>query len=100
MAYEDRTKPAQPPAEPKRPHQLSLDCRKKLSISGVLEVESFDEGEVVLQTGCGCLTVRGEGLSVSRLSVEGGDLTVEGRVSELSYEDAAPKQGLWARLFH
>ena len=92
MAYEDRNKPSQPPAEPKRPHQLSLDCRKKLSISGVLEV--------VLETGCGCLTVRGEGLSVSRLSVEGGDLTVEGRVSELCYEDTAPKQGLWARLFH
>lgn len=100
MAYDERGRGAQTPAEPRQPHQLSLDSRRKLSISGVTQVERFDEREVVLETSCGCLSVRGENLSVSRLSVEGGDLTVEGRISELSYEDRLPKQGLWARLFH
>ena len=77
-------------AAPKRPNNLTLEGRKKLTVSGVEEVERFDENEIALRTGEGRL----------RLSVENGDVNVSGRISELRYEEDAPEKGsLWARLW-
>jgi sporulation protein YabP len=97
MSYDERGRQAVPV---RKPHSLSLEARKQLTISGVEEVESFDEREIVMTTSCGSLIIRGEELSVSRLSVESGDVTVRGLVSALSYEEVAPSGSLWARLFH
>ena len=84
----------------KRPNNLTLEGRKKLTVSGVEEVERFDENEIALRTGEGRLLIAGEGLHVSRLSVENGDVNVSGRISELRYEESAPEKGsLWARLW-
>ena len=97
MAYgeSDRT-----PQAPKRPNNLMLEGRKKLTVSGVEEVESFDENEIAMRTGEGALIVRGEGLRIDRLNVDGGDVNVLGRISELRYEEPAPERGgFWARLF-
>ncbi|MCL2003855.1 MAG: sporulation protein [Oscillospiraceae bacterium] len=82
-----------------KPHQLILDGRERLIISGVSDVESFDEEGVVCKTGRGTLLVRGTGLRVDKLSLEGGELSVEGLVDSLVYEDAAQSGGLWSRLF-
>ena len=81
-------------------HRLSLEGRRGLTVSGVEEVERFDEECILLTTAMGGLEIRGEGLHVARLSVEGGDLKVEGRVDALSY-DVEPRQkgGLLSRLF-
>ena len=85
----------------KKPHNLTLEDRKKLAVSGVEDVESFDEREIVMRTTGGTLVISGEDLSVSRLSVETGDVSVQGLIDSLCYEDnAAEGRGLWAKLFH
>ena len=97
MAYGEAERTAAP--KPSKPNDLTLEGRKKLTVSGVEEVESFDESEIAMRTGEGALIVRGEGLRIDRLNVSGGDVNVLGRINELRYEDAAPERGFWARLF-
>ncbi len=82
-------------AEEKLPHQLSLADRKKLTMTGVTEVVSFDDTAVVLETALGSLVVQGQGLQLKTLSVDGGQVAVEGHVSALLYEE--PRQGGWLR---
>ncbi len=81
------------------PHHIVLDGRTSLSVSGVEEVESFDETTIVMNTVKGTLVVRGEGLHIEKLSLDGGDLKVEGTVDALTYEDDGREKGGWlARL--
>ena len=81
-------------------HRLVLEDRERLTVSGVEEVESFDETAIVMTTGQGVLVVRGEGLHIEKLSLDGGDLRVEGMVDSLTYEDdGGPRAGFLARLF-
>ena len=82
-------------AEEKLPHQLTLAQRKKLTMTGVTEVVSFDDTAVVLETSLGTLVVQGQGLQLKTLSVDGGQVAVEGTVSGLQYEE--PRQGGWLR---
>jgi len=94
MLYEDKKANAQ------YPHHVILENRTGLSVSGVEDVESFDENTMVMYTGKGTLVVRGEGLHIEKLSLDGGDLKVEGNIDSLSYEDGGrEKGGLLARLF-
>lgn len=79
------------------PHKLQLNERKKLTMTGVTEVVSFDEAAVVLQTSMGLLIVQGQQLQLKNLSLEGGQVAVEGDINALSYEE--PRQGGWRRLF-
>ena len=79
------------------PHKLQLNERKSLTMTGVTEVVSFDETAVVLQTSLGLLIVQGQQLSLKNLSLEGGQVMVEGTISALSYEE--PRQSGWRRLF-
>ena len=89
MAYEEN----------KLPHHIILDSRSSLSVSGVEEVESFDENTIVMVTVRGTLVVRGDGLHIEKLSLDGGDLKVEGLVDSLTYEDEGrEKGGFLARL--
>jgi len=81
------------------PHHLVLEGRSRLAVSGVEEVESFDEGLVVLYTSKGILLIRGSGLSIDRLSIDKGELSVEGEVDALEYENRQQKGGgFWSRL--
>ena len=75
------------------PHNLVLEDRRMLTVSGVSDVDSFDEETVVVFTGLGELTVRGTNLHINRLSVEVGELTVEGNIAALIYSDETPKSG-------
>lgn len=76
-------------------HVLTLDARKRLTMTGVTEVVSFDDGFVVLRTELGMLTVQGTGLRLKTLSTDGGQMAVTGEVSSLSYEE--PREGGWLR---
>lgn len=75
------------------PHHLNLEGRSRLSVSGVEEVDSFDENTIVMQTSQGTLVVSGQGLHIEKLSLDGGDLTVEGTVDALSYEENRRERG-------
>ena len=80
-------------------HHLILEDRESLTVSGVEEVESFDENTIVMETAQGLLIVRGEGLHIEKLSLDGGDLKVEGMVESLSYEESRRgRGGFLARL--
>ena len=79
-------------------HCVRLEGRQKLSVSGVEEVERFDENRIVLATAQGDLIILGEDLHIEQLSLDGGELRVLGRVDSLSYEAPREKGGFFARL--
>ena len=80
------------------PHKLILTERKSMTMTGVTEVVSFDENTVVLSTTLGTLVIQGEGLQLKNLSLEGGQVAVEGSVSALAYEEPRERRGWLARL--
>ena len=81
--------------EEKLPHSLSLAERSKLTMTGVTEVVSFEDNAVILRTSLGTLVVQGRDLQLKTLSVEGGQVAVDGSVSALHYEE--PRTGGWLR---
>lgn len=81
------------------PHTLALTERKKLTMTGVEEVVSFDESYAVLKTGLGTLVVQGTGLQLKQLTPEGGNVAVEGEISSLQYEQPRSRSGWAGRLF-
>lgn len=94
MAYADSQ------GRPELGHHIILEEREQLSISGVEEVESFDENTILLTTAQGALEIQGEGLHIEKLSLDGGDLRVEGRVDALLYaSEGRERGGLLSRLF-
>ncbi len=89
------------PSEQNKPHNLILENRKKLSISGVTDVDSFDEKTVILYTQMGELTIQGKNLHVNGLDVETGEMTVEGDIWALTYgdKDRRGSLGFFGKLF-
>lgn len=88
------------PKAPMKSHSLRMEDRGKLTVSGVEDVESFDENEIIMLTSRGDLTVRGSGLHIGKISLDESELRVEGLITELSYEDNAhTKVGFWSRVF-
>lgn len=81
------------------PHGLQLKDRQKLTVTGVSEVVSFEENAVVLQTTMGTLIVQGQQLQLKNLSLEGGQVAVDGTVSALVYEEPRFKGSWRQRLF-
>ena len=77
------------------PHRLALDNRKQLTVTGVTEVVSFDENAVMLRTGQGDLLIQGSGLQLRQLSLDGGQVAVDGSVAAMVYEE--PRPGGWLR---
>ena len=85
---------------PVTPHRLELMDRAHLTVSGVEDVERFDESGVIMTTSAGTLIVTGEDLHIGKLSLEGGELYVDGRITSISYEDTPNRQGgFFSRLF-
>ena len=68
-------------------HKLHIDERKTAALTGVRDVVSFDAGEILLDTEQGMLMIRGEELHVSRLSLEQGEVDIDGRVDSFAYSD-------------
>ena len=66
---------------------LILENRGKLSISGVLDVLSFEDQVVIVETELGLLTVKGENLRINKLSIDTSEVIVEGDISSLTYSD-------------
>lgn len=82
---------------PQAAHRLELIGREHLTISGVEDVERFDETGIVMSTSAGVLVVTGEDLHIGKLSLDGGELHVDGRVDSVSYEEGGREQGGFLR---
>lgn len=85
-------------------HQLSLRERKTGSLTGVVDVISFDADRILLETAQGMLTIKGKELHVSSLNLEQGEVEIEGTVDSLIYTENGPyekkqKGSLMKRLF-
>lgn len=66
---------------------LILENRGKLSISGVLDVLSFDDQVVIVETELGLLTIKGENLRINKLSIDTSEVIVEGDISYMAYSN-------------
>ncbi len=83
------------------PHQLVLDDRKHLTVSGVKDVDSFDEQTIVAITVSGEMTVSGTGLRINRFSVDVGELAIDGNeIFGISYSESNDSSGgFFSRIF-
>ena len=98
---ENKTSAARPAESPaaKLPHHLIVEDRRALTATGVTRVVSCDETGATLETQQGTLLVGGEGLSVSELSIQTGEVKIFGRIESMQYTEPAPAAGgLWRRL--
>lgn len=80
------------------PHKLVLDQRSSLTMTGVTEVVSFDELAVVLKTTLGTLVIGGKDLQLKQLTLDGGQVAVEGSIAALHYEEPREAGGWFRRL--
>ncbi|RSL29036.1 sporulation protein YabP [Salibacterium salarium] len=79
----------EPMQRPQVHHEVVMKGRKNLEITGVKEVESFDNEEFLLETSMGFLSVRGHELHIKNLDVNDGIISIEGKVDDLVYVDQA-----------
>ena len=80
------------------PHKLTLSERAHLTMTGATEVVSFDDTSVVVKTDLGTLVVQGEELQLKNLSLDGGQVAVDGHICSLVYEQTRELGNLWRRL--
>lgn len=81
---------------------MTLENRKRLSLNGVMEVISFNEELIILNTILGTLNIKGEGLRMNRLDVQNGDIMITGTVNSCIYtnrESKQDKESILAKLF-
>lgn len=86
----------------KNPHTLSIDKRKRAIITGVMDVFSFQENEVILKIESGEMVLTGQNLHISKLLLEEGQLHVEGQVDGVQYQAGTKHEGkgrIWKRIF-
>lgn len=85
--------------KPALPHKLTLNERKNLTMNGVTEVVRFDEESIILHTSLGTLVVHGSDLQLKTLSLDGGQVAVDGSIHALVYEQSRSDRSGWRRLF-
>ena len=76
-----------------------MEDRKVIKVTGVSDVDSFDEQTVIAFTDMGELTIHGDGIHISKLNVDTGELSLEGNFHALSYSDSKKQGGFFAKLF-
>lgn len=82
-----------------KPHSLCLENREVLNLTGIIDVSGFDEETVSLQTPCGNLIVKGQSLHINRLSLDTGDVSVDGRINSLQYLGDVRQKGIISKIF-
>lgn len=97
MNARDKSSRPEPITEP---HELNMSNREKLTMTGVKDVESFNELQVRLETVQGPCLIEGEGLNIQVLSLETGRLVVSGKIVTVNYHVKGAKgKGLLHRIF-
>jgi len=87
--------------EGRRPHAVEIENRRSAEITGVEDVDCFNERTVALKTSAGEMLIGGEGLNLSMLDLEKGRVRIEGEIASLEYtgKNRAEKKGFFGRLF-
>lgn len=82
-------------------HTIKLENRKIMSITGVVDVDGFDEHTIVLATSYGIMTIHGNELHISKLNIDEGCLNIDGEVTAIQYNDTrTAEKGSWlSRMF-
>lgn len=82
-------------------HNLIMENREKVTVTGVIDVISFDEDVVVSETEMGILIIKGENLHVNALNLEKGELNVDGMVFCINYEEKGHSErgSLFGKIF-
>ncbi|GFI44736.1 spore protein YabP [Lachnospiraceae bacterium] len=87
----------------KRVHKLILNNRRSCNLTGVNDVLSFDENEIILETEQGMLMIKGNELHVNRLTLDKGEVDIDGRIDSFTYSEqssmGAKGESLLSRLF-
>ena len=87
----------------KRQHKMTMLNRKTCTLTGVKDVIAFDVAEVILETSMGILLIKGKNLHVKRLTLEKGEVDLEGKIDAFSYTEqntiAAKQESFFARLW-
>lgn len=90
----------EPTVQSTLPHQIILDGRAHLTATGVLRMLHCDETSAAMDTSKGTLTIQGRGLSVRKVSLETGDVIIEGQVDSMAYTERVTALSFWERLLH
>lgn len=93
MAYEEKLRGGA------KAHHVIMEDRTKMSVTGVEDVSSFDEDEIIMRTCQGDLIVRGSGLHIGKLTLDSGEVSIDGMVTQLCYQEVSGGSSLWSRLF-
>ncbi len=82
-------------------HNIKMEGRKKLELTGIKDVVNFNEENIILQTSMGGLSIKGSNMKVNVLNVENGDMCIEGYINSLVYisKDKASKQSILKKMF-
>lgn len=78
-----------------------MENRKKISISGVEDIESFNEEHIILYTLCGVVIIDGHNMHISKLSIDNGETSITGEIDSIVYHDnygRKGKSGFWSKL--
>ena len=82
-------------------HNLNLENREKLTLTGVIDIHSFDDEMVLVETDMGILTIKGNDLKMNKLNLDNNELIIEGKIFALVYSDneLGKKGGMFGKLF-
>ena len=84
----------------KTSQNIILENRKKIMISGVKDIDSFDDNTVAMITTLGSLIIKGSNLKINKFSVETGDVNIEGTINNILYDNSSKNKNknFWAKI--
>lgn len=82
-------------------HNLVMENREKVIITGIIDIHSFDDELVLTETEMGILTIKGKDLKMNKLNLDNSELVVEGQIGMLQYNDldSMKKGGMFNKIF-
>ena len=84
-------------------HNITINTRKNINITGVKKIENFDENEFLLETNMGYLMIKGSSLEIIKLDTYQGDVSIKGKIDSLNYLENSKKQdkseSVFSKLF-
>ncbi|MEE1003418.1 MAG: sporulation protein YabP [Acutalibacteraceae bacterium] len=80
-------------------HNIIMENRENLNISGIKSVENFDENIIILQSEMGELTIKGDNLHIAKMDIDTGDMKITGNIFGLIYNETSKGTSVFKRIF-